>query len=482
MDSTNQKLFNRASYSSTTISIFQIVGAYFIDVYYNHLYTEAIKFRTDGKVASVTEGYRHATFAFLSAIDNKSKAYKAEHYNKLLQGINEYFITWTNFSSLTLSECIDKIVREFVPADYFASLNKEQKRNILRSVLIDSIREFTKIVVGEFLGAIIDNHEEAANIEALKEKMVDVFIMRRETIFHKFIDCRSGGQIDEKVDKRFADKLRNEVIRLNGINEGLVNTNKGLTDELDTVRASAAEIVSRYKKLKMRYDAVTEEYRISKDKINDLEESLRLRRESSAPKTSVFADDDEPELFSMEPTTVFTPAATPAATTVQPKTGGLDKPNASLMQANTVQTQVQNQAQAPVKKPTTQATAAQRKPPTQTVAQAKKPATQSQTQAQTQAKKPVAQPQTKKPIAAVRKPAMPEPEESEESESEDEPEEETAEPIQAPAPKKIPDVSKVFKKEETLPSDNEMDAAIASHVVNEPPQDLGKPSSISDIY
>ena len=73
MEKQDPKLFARSTYSSTTISIFQIVGAYFVDVYYNHLYTEAVKFKTDGKVASVTEGYRHATFAFLSALDNKAK-------------------------------------------------------------------------------------------------------------------------------------------------------------------------------------------------------------------------------------------------------------------------------------------------------------------------------------------------------------------------------------------------------------------------
>jgi hypothetical protein len=129
------QLFDKSSYSSRTLSVYQIVAAYLVDIYYNHLYTEAIKFRNDGKVPSITEGYRHASFAFVSALDNKSKgSYKVEHYNKLLIGINEYFILWTSFSSLTLSECMDKITREFVPDDVYPSLDKDQKRNILRVV------------------------------------------------------------------------------------------------------------------------------------------------------------------------------------------------------------------------------------------------------------------------------------------------------------------------------------------------------------
>jgi predicted RNase H-like nuclease (RuvC/YqgF family) len=198
---------------------------------------------------------------------------------------------------LTLSECIDKIVREFVPADYFASLNKEQKRNILRSVLIESIREFTKIVIGEFLGAIIDNHDEPANVEALKEKMVDTFIMQRETMFHKFLDCRAGGRPDEKVDKKFVDKLRTEVIRLNQQNQELITANKNLNEQLETVKASAEEVVRRFKLLKNKYDAITQEYRISKEKAKDLEEALNARRATlgTSLSTSIFEDDDVPE-------------------------------------------------------------------------------------------------------------------------------------------------------------------------------------------
>ena len=272
----SNKLFDRSSYSSTTISTYQIVGAYFVDVYYNHLYTEAIKFKTNGNVVSVTEGYRHATFAFLSALDIKAKGYKKEHYNKLLQGINEYFVYWTTYSSLTLSDCIDKIVKEFVPADYFQSLTKEQKRNILRSILIDSIRDFTKVVIGEYLGAIIDNHDESANVEALKEKIVDIFIMRRETMFHKFLDCRAGGSPNnETIDKKFVEKLRGECVKLGTVNEELFNQNKELTNQLNMVNGNASEIIQRFKKLKMRHDSLAQELQICKQKNAELEELLK---------------------------------------------------------------------------------------------------------------------------------------------------------------------------------------------------------------
>jgi len=279
MDRHESKIFDRSAYSKTTISVYQIVSAYLVDVYYNHLYAEAIKFKSDGKVSSVTEGYRHATWAFLSTLDNKAKkTYKAEHYNRLLQGINEYFIFWTTYSSLTISECISKIVAEFVPADYGASLDKDQRRNILRTVLIDTIREFTKVVLGEYLGAIIDNHEEIANVEALKDRMVDLFIVEREKMFMKFMDCRTGGDAkNEKVDLKFAEKLRSEIIRLNDENSRLTRDNEILQRDLSVRVEQLSGVIQRYKKMESMYRSIVDEYKISKEKISHLEDALRSR-------------------------------------------------------------------------------------------------------------------------------------------------------------------------------------------------------------
>jgi hypothetical protein len=489
MDKVNTRIFDRSNYSSTTISTFQIVGAYFVDVYYNHLYTEAIKFKTDGKAASKTEGYRHATFAFLSALDNKAKGYRPENYNKLLQGIYEYFVFWTNFTSLTVSECIDKMVREFVPADYFASLVKEQKRNILRQILIESIREFTKIVIGEFLGAIIDNHDETANVEALKEKMVDVFIMQRETMFHKFIDCRSGGKPDEKVDKRFLDKLRNEVMRLNDLTQSMAQENKQLTEKLAAVQLSAGEVVQRFKKLKMRYDAITQEYTIGKNKINALEDALRASRmgHSNTGRNTIPSriaayqdeedDDEEDDVY--EESSLFMPAMQPNS---QPVSKPVPQPNPSASQNNS----------QPVSKPAMQSNT----PAMQSNTPASKPAMQSNTpasksamqpsvaantaamQSNTPASKPAMQsnkpdragPLNNQPASKVMNTVMNKALVVRKSESDTESSESESESSETES-------SNSDKNE--LPTAEKMDSVISKHIMNAKAQ-LGKPPALSE--
>lgn len=273
--STSAGMFDRTKFMPTTISVYQIVGAYIVDIYYNHLYVEAQKYKSKGDVPTITEGYRHATFAFLSGLDYQMKAsYKAQHYKHLLIGINEYFKTWTSFNTLTVSDCIEKIVKEFIPADYIKSLDKNQKSDVLRVVLTGTLREFTKVVIEEFLTAIIDNHEEEANIEALKERIIDIFIAEREKLFHKFLASHFPDS-NETVDKKFAERMRDEIKNLNAEKNELQMTVKAQAEEIEIRKDQLAKVVARYRKLENSYKRISEEYKTSKEAIADLEAQIQ---------------------------------------------------------------------------------------------------------------------------------------------------------------------------------------------------------------
>ena len=255
MQMSNQRLLDRSAYSATTMSTYELLASYVVDVYYNHLYVEAIKMKNDSTnpVTSITEGYKHCVLAFLSAIDNKSKTYKARHYSQLLTGINEYFATWTSFATLTLADCVSKIVVEFVPSDYFESLNKDQLRNILRMVLTSSIREFSKVVIVNHLNGIIDNHKEPANIAVLKERMVDILIMEREGFYNKFLN-QSAGKKTQTVDKNIAVKMQNEI-------KHLIKENKELKKRLEKAEKENVARVDQVKQVVHKYKLFVSKYK-----------------------------------------------------------------------------------------------------------------------------------------------------------------------------------------------------------------------------
>ena len=272
---TENRILNRNNYSNRTISVFQIIGAYLSDIYYNHLYTEAQKLKTNGKTSTVTEGYRNACYAFLSALDVKCKEhYKVEHYNQLLTGINEYFQTWTSFNTLTISECMNKISKEFVPDDYYNELDRDNKRTIVRNVLIDCIRETTKMVIVDYLESIIDNHDEEENIEIIKEKIVDILILEREKMFHKFLE-RAGGTSEDKVDKKFLDKILLELDKLNKEKKILVQTVENSESDLKKRIEQLSGLVKKCRVLESKCSSLEKQNEDYKSNINALTGKLQ---------------------------------------------------------------------------------------------------------------------------------------------------------------------------------------------------------------
>jgi hypothetical protein len=268
----NNRLFDRSNYLTRTISVFQIVGAKLVDIYYNHLYVEATKMKASGKVPTVTEGYRHAVFAFLTALDSKSKTIqKANHYEELLIGIKEYFQLYTSYNTLTLSECIDKIAREFIPDDYFQTVDKSQKRDVVRIVIMGTLRSFTKVVISQFLSIIIDNHEEPANIQALIESMVDIFLEEREIMYHKFLASASGKiDKDDVVDRKFAEKMRVEIDTLHREKSEMMSTIEKLSHEVVVRKDQLTKVLTKFRKVESNYKRIVAEYKSSQIRINDL--------------------------------------------------------------------------------------------------------------------------------------------------------------------------------------------------------------------
>lgn len=269
MSNNKERLLDRSSYHTRTITTYNIISAYIVDIYYNHLYAEAIKFKNSGKTPSITEGYKHAVFAFLSAIKPVSKSYKPKHYTQILTGINEYFITFTSFQTLTISDCINKIMKEFIPNDYYDSFTKDQKRNMLRTILTNCIEQFTKVVIQEYLINIIDNHEEIANIEALKEKMTDLLILERQTLYHKFLDSHLSKN-NEMVDRSIAVKMQQEIKTLVKEKSILTKENADNKKLIELRKNQLSELLDKYKELFRRYKEVKEELIIIKQSTNRL--------------------------------------------------------------------------------------------------------------------------------------------------------------------------------------------------------------------
>lgn len=201
------RLFDRHNYSSKTIENYEIMSAYFVDIFYNHLYTEAKKLKVNGAVGSITEGYKHTLNAFLKGLTNPNL------YKKSIIGIHHYFIT-IGFASISFSACIDKLTKEFIPTDYFNSLTSTQKMGVFRMVINQSVKNFIKKIVDEHMVKIIDHHQEKDNVRLLQDDFIDCLILEREGMYQRFIATQTKTNKNETVNRLLAEKMQNEIKRL----------------------------------------------------------------------------------------------------------------------------------------------------------------------------------------------------------------------------------------------------------------------------
>lgn len=199
------RILDRSKYSKRTLDTFEILAAYFIDIYYNHLYIEAKKLRTNGTVHSVTEGYKHTLNAFLHGVENPKL------YKKTLIGIHGFFLD-AGISSISFAECIERITEEFIPKDYYDSVTKQQKISILKLVICQSNRVFIEKLVRKHLFMIIDYHNDADNIRLLQDEYIDVLIMERQGVYHRFISTQTKtNKSASHIDTALFENMQNEI-------------------------------------------------------------------------------------------------------------------------------------------------------------------------------------------------------------------------------------------------------------------------------
>lgn len=171
--------------------------------------------KESGRVGTITDGYKNRVWAFIQSIDsNNKKDFKAQYFTAFLKGINGYFQTYTIFEALSMSDCVDKVVHEFVPIDFYDQLNKDKKRDVLYNVLISCLKEFARKIISEHCGLLIDEHDDVSNIDTLRELAVDLLIIERHKMYQKFLTTvpkKSKNATVDTIDENIVRDLRAEL-------------------------------------------------------------------------------------------------------------------------------------------------------------------------------------------------------------------------------------------------------------------------------
>jgi len=169
-------------YSQSTLSKFDIIGSYFVNLYYNEFYLKAKNLKNQGTYNNITEAYKN----LLSSYVEFSK--QQDFFKQIVKGIHTYCISTTRYTTMSHKECIDFMVSEFVPVNLWSSLRENQKNKLFHDSLIHCIEEFTEKIILNHLYIIIDNHDKDENIIILQDLFLTIILLEKDKIFSKFIN------------------------------------------------------------------------------------------------------------------------------------------------------------------------------------------------------------------------------------------------------------------------------------------------------
>lgn len=218
-------LVNRVNYDPKVLSVFEIIGCYFVDTFYNSLFLKAReKTQIDG-ARSITDAYKSNIINYLRGVKNDTELYK-----HVVKQLCEYFRSATRYSTITFGEFEDKTVRCFIPHEYFNDLTERDKDSLLNVIVLRIVEDFSiKVIKQEYLKMIIDDHSNRGNIEVLKNVITDIMVLIRESYFERFM-------------KKIVDNGRNDRDKIDV--ELLHKANKALVEELKTRVKLESEVAS----------------------------------------------------------------------------------------------------------------------------------------------------------------------------------------------------------------------------------------------
>ncbi|SIP85906.1 Hypothetical protein PACV_191 [Pacmanvirus A23] len=198
----------RKNYDAKVISVFDTVGSFFVDVFYNSHYLFARDLVKSGRANSITDAYRGTIINYMSGI-----AQRPDLYMSVVKKLHEFYQKVSGFGAILFSEFEDKVLSQFIPLEYYRDFTERHKDNTLHEIIVKTVNQFSEVVIEHgIFKKIIDDHLNSTNVTILQDKIVDIFIIQREDYYAKFAQEISKSNGTDKVSKQVVEKLKSAFV------------------------------------------------------------------------------------------------------------------------------------------------------------------------------------------------------------------------------------------------------------------------------
>lgn len=198
-----------SSHDRKMISMFEIIVAYFVGVYFNDIYNVArasLSRNSGGK--SLTDMYKSQVQAFVIGAKNDETCYRG-----LINNLYKYFAAY--YSTVSFPQFVDKVMEQIVPSEYFGQLSNTERDEFLSSVVCELVTGLAAFsTTSGMLQRIIDAHDHQWKVtqRMIQDHGVTVLLSKRETLHNLFL--KKIGQAKDQVPMGLVDDMKKVLRRL----------------------------------------------------------------------------------------------------------------------------------------------------------------------------------------------------------------------------------------------------------------------------
>lgn len=202
------KYMDKRNLDQRVLAVFDHVGTFFVDIFYNSLYRQAEGVVLAGRAASITDAYRSMVINYMNGITQRE-----DLYMKVVRQLHECYQKSSGFSAMVFSEFEDKVISCFIPPEYYRDFTGRHKDKTLHEVVVKSANDMGEFILRkDILRRVIDDRRNEANIPLFQDKMLDIFVTQREDYYARFVEQINKNNGNDKVSKKVLDKLKEAFV------------------------------------------------------------------------------------------------------------------------------------------------------------------------------------------------------------------------------------------------------------------------------
>lgn len=260
-----------SKYGNNTITRFDIVGSFFVNLFYNEFFKKANSIKQQSLDKSTTEIFKELIVAYSDFTKRE------EFFKQAVKGIHAYIVSNTNQIDMTHKECIDFIVKEFIPQNIFESLRENQKAKIFHDAIANVVRQFISTIISKYIKMVIDYRSSPESSTILQNEFLDIICLEKDKVYGRFLSPQSTNMIPAEVYK----KKMNAVVEVINMKEEEIKNKDKIIEALKQVNDKSASII---KSLQQKIAYLSKENNSIKENASSIKSIIKQTRETGTCK------------------------------------------------------------------------------------------------------------------------------------------------------------------------------------------------------